>query len=77
MDDAHRASSKLKLARLNEQRDDLGACLDRLLADSKAGRAYFKVYRVYTRKCIEGSNPSSPPYFKEKARIRVQAFLLL
>ena len=47
VDEAHRTSSKQKLARLNEQRDDLGACLDQLLADSKAGRAYFKVYRQF------------------------------
>jgi hypothetical protein len=47
VDDAHRSASKLKLERLNEQRDDLGRCLDQLLADSKAGRAYFKVYRQF------------------------------
>ncbi len=29
---------------------------------------------VYTRKCIEGSNPSLTAKFKEKAWIRVQAF---
>jgi len=47
VDDAHRVSSRQKLSRLNEQRDDLGRCLDELLADSKAGRAYFKVYRQF------------------------------
>ncbi len=47
VDEAHRASSQLKLARLHEQRNDLGACLDGLLADSRAGRAYFKVYRQF------------------------------
>ncbi len=31
---------------------------------------------VYTRKCIEGSNPSLTAKFKEKAWIRVQAFFL-
>ncbi len=46
-DDAHRAASKQKLTRLEEQRTDLAACLDQLLADSKAGRAYFKVYRQF------------------------------
>ena len=47
VEEAHRASSKQKLARLHEQRNDLGACLDGLLADSRAGRAYFKVYRQF------------------------------
>jgi hypothetical protein len=36
-----------KLARLHEQRDDLGDCLDRLLTDSLSGKAYFKVYRQF------------------------------
>ena len=31
---------------------------------------------VYTRKCIEGSNPSLTAKFEEKAWIRVQAFFL-
>lgn len=47
VDDAHRASSQGKLARLLAQRGDLGACLDALLADAQAGRAYFKVYRQF------------------------------
>jgi hypothetical protein len=47
VDDAHRASSAAKLARLTEQRADLAACLDALLADTAAGRAYFKVYRQF------------------------------
>lgn len=47
VDDAHRAGSRVKLARLQEQRADLGACLDALLADAQAGRAYFKVYRQF------------------------------
>ena len=47
VDGAHRASSALKLQRLHEQRNDLGACLDQLLADSHAGTAYFKVYRQF------------------------------
>jgi hypothetical protein len=46
-DDAHRASSRARLARLEEQRADLAACLDALLADALAGRAYFKVYRQF------------------------------
>ncbi len=47
VDDAHRAASQAKLARLLEQRADLGRCLDELLADAQAGRAYFKVYRQF------------------------------
>jgi hypothetical protein len=47
VDDAHRSSSAAKLARLEQQRGDLAACLDALLADALAGRAYFKVYRQF------------------------------
>jgi hypothetical protein len=36
-----------KLARLEEQRRDLAACLDRMLAECLAGTAYFKVYRQF------------------------------
>jgi Protein of unknown function (DUF4254) len=44
---SHRESSIAKLARLEEQRRDLADCLDRLLADARAGIAYFKVYRQF------------------------------
>ncbi len=47
VDEAHREASRVKLARLMQQRDDLGACFDALLADARAGRAYFKVYRQF------------------------------
>lgn len=47
VDAAHRATTLNKLQRLHEQRNDLGACLDELIADSRAGRAYFKVYRQF------------------------------
>lgn len=47
VDAAHRASCAERLDRLRQQRDDLGACFDALLADSLAGRAYFKVYRQF------------------------------
>ena len=46
-DDAHRAASAVKLERLEQQRADLAGCLDALLADARAGRAYFKVYRQF------------------------------
>jgi hypothetical protein len=47
VDDAHRAASRVKLERLQQQRMDLGNCLDALMADAMAGRAYFKVYRQF------------------------------
>ncbi len=47
VDDSHRVSSQSKLDRLLQQRDDLGNCLDALIADTQAGRAYFKVYRQF------------------------------
>jgi hypothetical protein len=47
VDEAHRAASRIKLERLQQQRLDLGACLDALMADAMAGRAHFKVYRQF------------------------------
>lgn len=47
VDAAHRAASQVKLERLEQQRRDLAGCLDALLADAAAGRAYFKVYRQF------------------------------
>ena len=47
VDEAHRQASRVKLERLRAQRDDLAGCLDQLLADARAGRAYFKVYRQF------------------------------
>jgi len=47
VDDAHLETSAVKLRRLQQQRADLGHCLDQLLADATAGRAYFKVYRQF------------------------------
>ncbi|RZL04463.1 MAG: DUF4254 domain-containing protein [Rubrivivax sp.] len=47
VDAAHRSSSQVKLEKLLQQRADLGACLDELIADTQAGRAYFKVYRQF------------------------------
>ena len=46
-DAAHLASSQRKLAQLQLQRQDLMGCLDALIADAQAGRAYFKVYRQF------------------------------
>jgi hypothetical protein len=47
VDEVHRAASRGKLQRLEQQRADLAACLDALLADCQAGRAHFKVYRQF------------------------------
>ena len=43
----HLETSRARLARLAEQRTDLAACFDALLADCVAGRARFKVYRQF------------------------------
>ena len=43
----HIEATRIKLARLQQQRADLGNCLDALLADCQAGQAYFKVYRQF------------------------------
>ena len=47
VDDAHRRMCGERLQRLVQQRADLGACYDELLADARAGRAYFQVYRQF------------------------------
>ena len=47
VDPGHIEASRTRLARLQQQRADLGDCLDALLADAQAGRAYFKVYRQF------------------------------
>ena len=47
VDEAHRQACNERLERLVQQRADLGRCYDELLADSRAGRAYFKVYRQF------------------------------
>ncbi len=47
VDDVHREASRVKLRRLQQQRHDLGQCLDALLTEAAAGRAYFKVYRQF------------------------------
>jgi hypothetical protein len=43
----HVRTCTLKLERLIAQRADLASCLDALLADAQAGRAYFKIYRQF------------------------------
>jgi len=41
----HRDRNHRRLAVLNEQRDDLAACLDALWSEARAGRRRFKLYR--------------------------------
>lgn len=59
---AHRDTCVQKLARLREQRDDLARCLDELLGESAAGRAYFKVYRQFKMY----NDPTLNPYLYGK-----------
>ena len=44
---AHRHACQQKLDLLREQREDLGQCLERLLADLQSGRKRLKVYRQF------------------------------
>jgi hypothetical protein len=47
VDPVHVESCTVKLKRFIEQRADLAACLDQLLAEAQQGRSYFKVYRQF------------------------------
>ncbi len=47
VDQEHVDTCKTKLSRLAEQRTDLAACLDRLLAECARGESIFKVYRQF------------------------------
>jgi hypothetical protein len=47
VDLSHVEQCTQKLNRLNEQRADLAACLDRLLAECERGESRFKVYRQF------------------------------
>lgn len=47
IDESHRQQSTTRLARLTEQRSDLGECFDRLLSECHQGKAYFTVYRQF------------------------------
>lgn len=47
VDDAHRESTRAKVAQLCVQRSDLAACFDRLLDDIVAGTGYFRIYRQF------------------------------
>ena len=58
VDRAHVENCLLKLQRLNEQRADLAACLDRLLAECARGESYFKVYRQFKMYNDPALNPA-------------------
>ena len=58
VDRAHIESCLLKLNRLNEQRSDLAACLDRLLGECTRGESHFKVYRQFKMYNDPALNPA-------------------
>jgi hypothetical protein len=58
VDAAHLEASQARLVRLHQQRADLASCLDALLADARAGRAYFKVYRQFKMYNDPAFNPA-------------------
>jgi len=58
VDKAHVDSCLAKLARLREQRADLAACLDRLLAEAERGETRFKVYRQFKMYNDPALNPA-------------------
>lgn len=70
VDEAHRSASRVKLERLQQQRGDLGSCLDQLLADSLAGKAYFKVYRQFK---MYNDARFNPALVAERAAVQVGA----
>ena len=47
VDAEHIETCRGKLAKLIEQRADLGNCLDRLLAEAAAGTMFYKIYRQF------------------------------
>lgn len=63
VDAAHIANCQAKLDKLNEQRGDLAACLDTLLAGAQAGSAYYKIYRQFK---MYNDPKLNPQLYKEK-----------
>lgn len=53
-----------RVERLRIQRHDLASCLDALLLDARAGRAYFKVYRQFKMY----NDPALNPYLNGQAQ---------
>jgi len=58
VDSTHIEACRGKLARLEEQRGDLGACFDRLVAECVRGEARFKVYRQFKMYNDPALNPA-------------------
>lgn len=54
----HVETCRAKLSRLEEQRADLAACLDRLLAECARGESRFKVYRQFKMYNDPSLNPA-------------------
>ena len=65
VDEAHRATSRQKWERLAQQRGDLAGCLDELLAQTAAGKAFFKVYRQFK---MYNDPAFNPELVKERRR---------
>jgi hypothetical protein len=59
----HMHACACKLERLVAQRQDLVSCLDNLLLEARAGRAFFKVYRQFKMY----NDPSLNPYLYGQA----------
>jgi hypothetical protein len=53
-----------RLERLLTQRQDLMSCFDLLLAEARAGRAYFKLYRQFKMY----NDPALNPYLNGQAQ---------
>jgi hypothetical protein len=68
VEEPHIAASRAKLARLREQRADLLACLDALIADALQGRAHFKVYRQFKMYNDPRMNPALVAEAKSRAK---------
>jgi hypothetical protein len=47
VDEAHRETTRARLAQLRAQRADLASCFDRLLDELVAGTGYFRIYRQF------------------------------
>lgn len=59
-----------KLERLATQRQDLLSCLDTLLVEARAGRAYFKIYRQFKMY----NAPALNPYLNGQVREQPEAY---
>jgi hypothetical protein len=67
VDADHIATCRQKHARLVEQREDLAACLNRLLAETARGESYFKVYRQFK---MYNDPKLNPAIYGENAKTR-------